>query len=345
MNAPSTKRWVLLGTTSALAIAGCVWLAATQWRRVPDWMSTAAANPLAVKCLLIMVGAGVGLGLLAAFASRMRQGKVVRPGFHADQGGTAAIQMVLLMPVALLIFLLFIQTAVLFNANMVVHYAAFAAARMATVVVPMEMADELHNLMYSPDQGVSQKWEMIRRAGVLALVPVSAQLSESSGSMSGAMPLPRGGDAVADAASGAFSAAGEERRRWVGRTAAQYNYADAYTQVDIEMPEHWRDGNPDPDCPYRHHRRDEWTQWGWSYVPYCPFFHREMPIWDFAYWERLNVTLTHQFLLEVPYASRLLGEQADVPGLQGTQYQTEIVVEVSFTNEGGVEIPPRDAVN
>jgi len=356
-------RLLVLGVAGALASVGIVWLAVTAFGRAPQWLAAAAVSPLAVRCIVLMVG-GVGvLGLVAALLVAMRpRTKPAEGGLHPDQGGTAAVEMTLLFPFALMIFLTVTQAALLFNANMVVHYAAFTAARMATVVVPMEIYDEGRNLVYGPDQGISEKREMIRRAAVLALVPISGQVRASGGgagevSLPGATPDKR----VSDAVKGAMDLRDSSEDPdwgwgWPRRVRAQYAYADSLctkdgaempvTQLELAPPEHWKDGNPDPDCPYRHHRRDEWTLWGWDYEPYCPYYHRDLPIWDFWYWEFLDVRVTYQFLLQIPFARRFLGDQITVPNLdydvkKGRPYAAQIRVVGSLSNEGGPELWPK----
>ena len=363
MKGTGKRRLLVLGVASALATVGIVVLAVKAFGRAPQWLTAAAVSPLAVWCIVLMVGGVAVLGVVAALLIVLRpvhtdpyRARAER-GLHADQGGAAAVEMALLFPLAVLIFLTIIQAALLFNANMVVHYAGFAAARMATVVVPMDMgdiSDEGRNLVYGPKQGISEKREMIRRAAVLALVPISARL-EMPGVGFGDEFLPGAEDLVAGQVQSAMELrdAAEDPRwgwGWPRRVRAQYAYADTtcvkdgedipVTEVELAPPDHWQDGNPDPDCPYRHHHRDEWTQWGWTYQPYCPFYHRDFPIWDFWYWEFLDVRVTYQFLLQIPYASRFLGEKITVSGLTGNNYAARIQVVGSLSNEGGPELRP-----
>jgi len=368
MSTREKRRLWVLGAASLLATAGIVWLVVAVAGEAPRWARAAAVSPLAVRCLLLI---GVGmlvLGSLAAVLLRARRSERPRArALHGDQGGAAAVEMVFVFPLALMIFLTITQAALLFNGNLVVHYAAFAAARMATVVVPMEVNDEERNLVYGPDQGISEKREMIRRAAVLALVPISARLETSAYSagddwLQGAEDMV---EAEARSVMGQSDAGGH--RGWMKRVAEQYAYADGFysdagdtlpiTQMELAPrkegsamagPEHWQDGNPDPDCPYRHTRRMEgWytmeNWWSDTWEPYCPFYNRPMPIWDFAHWEWLNVRLTYQFLLQIPYASTFLGEKIHVTGMNDTQYAEEIVVVERLSNEGGRELRPPNA--
>jgi hypothetical protein len=298
---------------------------------------------------MLALGAAVMVLLRARGPAGWRRA-VGRKGIATDQGGTAAIEMTLLLPFALVIFLVITQAAILFNGNMVVHYAGFAAARVAIVVVPLDldpedMDGEDRNLVYNPDWALnppSEKLELIRRAAVLALVPVSGPLEEAAeegAAGAEAVPGAGGGQAVENETRTLFGFFGSDDPWWFQRIRRQYNYANKYTNLTLAEPEHWRDGDPDTDCPYRHQRRDTWSQWGWSYEPYCPFYEARM---DYRYWEDLHLRIVYPFLLEVPVANRVMGEKFDLPGRQEDSYATEIKVISTLSNEGGPEVRPRD---
>ena len=330
-------RMRLLIAASALAMVGLVALVVKGVGHAPPWIDAAAASPLAVRCLVLIVVGTLALGLAAALFLRMHLARGRPRFFHADQDGTAAVEMALLFPFALMIFLIITQAALLFNANMVVHYAAFAAARVATVVVPMEINEELSNLVYDPDLAsnpTSEKLERIRRAAVLALVPVSASLK------AGADNLDQAAAAVHAQTRSAFSGLGAADRPWFRRIESQYWYANAYTKIELAKPEHWRSGNRDEGCPYRQYRRGDWALSGWNYTAYCPFYPDRM---DYGYWEDLVVRTTYAFLLEVPYASRFLGEAVTLPDRSDSSYAATIRVMVTLSNEGGPELQPEDA--
>ena len=372
MKGTGKRRLLVLGVASVLATVGIVVLAVKAFGRAPQWLTAAALSPLAVWCIVLMVGGVAVLGMVAALLIVLRpRTKPAEGGLHPDQGGAAAVEMTLLFPLAVLIFLTIIQAALLFNANMVVHYAGFAAARMATVVVPMEIYDEGRNLVYGPEQGISEKREMIRRAAVLALVPISANIEMPSVGF-GDEDLPGDEDLVAGQVQSAMELrdAAEDPRwgwGWPRRVRTQYAYANGnyvpkiddqfnsdnsrpITEVELAPPWHWRnDGNPDPDCPYRTgHRPEDWylqQNWWEAWEPWCPFYHREFPIWDFRDFPRrkeedLHVRVTYQFLLQIPYASRFLGEEITVSGLTGKNYAAQIRVVGKLSNEGGWELRP-----
>jgi hypothetical protein len=349
-----------LGVASALATVGMIWLAVKASDQMPEWARAGVASPLALRCLGIIVVGMLALAGMALVLVRPRpaaaggQTPGVR-GFHADQGGTAAIEMALLFPLGLMIFLTVTQGALLFNANMVTHYAAFCAARTATVVVPLDWGTwnpgggEAYNGVYCPTYAgnpQSDKLAIIRRAAVLAVLPVSARIKSG---MSHLDPYPPNVDT---STKNAFSrvGGGSGDPAWFKRIQSQYNYADGaitkggeqtpVVRIEIAEPEHWREGHDqNNDCP--NHNWENTGEWGgegaWVYQWVCPGYPDR---YDYAEWEELYVRLTHQYLLEVPYASRFLGDEVSVPDRQGKQYAAEIRVVVSLSNEGGWELRP-----
>jgi len=385
VNRTPKRRLIVLAVASALATAGLVWLAFTASGEFPEWTVAAAASPLAMRCLVIMaVGMAVlGLMLLVLVRARPR----VRPagvrGLHGDQGGAAAIEMAFVFPLGLMIFLLVIQAALVFNANMVVHYAAFAAARMTIVVVPLNLADdptfpEKRNWVRNPDVASvpkSQKLEMIRRAAIMAVMPISAKAS------GGLTPADAGGTAVQKESSAAFRTLGvKDQRPWfyLSKTKptyqglfknakSQYDYANSeitssasgavkVTEIELAKPDHWREGDRNQGCPNWHERHD-WNSTLGGYDPwyhYCPTVNDNgvpdgrmdygYAHWDGYRWghEEMYVRVTYQFLLEMPYANRFMGDEAQVPGRTGKQYVTQIRVVQILTNEGDLELKPQD---
>jgi hypothetical protein len=238
-----------------------------------------------------------------------------------------------------MVFLIVIQAAVLFNANMVVHYSAFCGARQAVVEVPRSMiGEEIHNWVYPPEVAPSKKIENIRLAVVRALIPVSAALDTGDTNTFGKV--------FQQKTQAVFDQVGIQAPGWINRVRVQYDYADAYTQVELAKPGHWTDGDPDPDCPYAfQHNTGQWgTQGTYITEPWCPGYHHiPTMMWDFWFWEDLHVRVKYQFLLEVPYASKFLADnEVEIPGKKGTQYATTIITTVALTNEGGPEIHPSD---
>jgi hypothetical protein len=334
------KRWplVVLASLSALAMIGMGWLAVAFAGALPQWAVRGVTTPLALKCLAVIL---VGMMVLAGLVMVMLRLKLRRSGrWGGDQDGSAALEMVLLSPLALMIFLMVVQSALLFNANMVIHYSAYCAARMAVVVVPADFNDdEAPNLVHPPQYEPSDKLERIRMAAVLALIPISASLESDTGDQIS-------GD-VHDQTTHVFNNLSGQDQGWFNRIKPQYDYANTYTKIHLQAPGHWHnDGNPDNDCPYNGSiQTGDWGDWGWVMTPWCWSFHRpppKNPIWDFWQWEDLHVQVTYPFLLEVPYAARFLGEEAEIPGRTGRQYTATIDVTVVLTSEGAPAIRAQD---
>ena len=383
MNGTRNRGLIVLSVASALATIGVIWLGIQLLREGSEWMPVAMASPLALKCLAIMGGGLVLLGLIAVLLLATRRVREPRPKtLHGDQGGAAAIEMTLLFPFALMIFLVIIQTALLFNANMVVHYAAFCAARMATVVMPQSFpqgfppgdpsAMEPINLMLPDNDASSPKIEAIRRAAVLALVPISAQASASAGAMDS------GGANASSQTQSLFQSQSGKDQHWFGRVQAQYSYANANVKVFLSPPAHWcSDGSPkpkgkvpgtwkpgedkapddnghfetrDPDssCPYWYYVNDTSTWQGWEYaqIRRCiGKWHNSalQPEWDYWYWEDLYAWLKYQFMLQIPYANRIFADSdLTTSGESGQQYAIMLRVVCALSNEGGQEIIPKN---
>jgi hypothetical protein len=421
MNSRPKRRLIVLAIASALATAGMACLVLRASGESQGWALAAAASPLAVRCLAIMVAGLLALGLVLAVLIRLcpaRQGDAVASPaarspislatLHGDQGGTAAIEMAFVFPLAMMIFLLVAQAALLFNANMVVHYATFCAARMATVVVPLQLNNdgvypELRNLVRNPGEpsvAQSEKLEMIRRAAVMAVMPVSAVGAAGTGGGQDST----GADIQKESASAFRNLGARDQRPWFfllkskpsfaplfKRAKEQFDYADGnimlkggenpgdtqVTKFELMKPEHWRtppearrwnpnridggftDGDWDPqnvsdpndDCPHVNRLQGPDQGWNyetgiWNFSYICPFYPDRM---DYRYEEGLheypedlNVRVTYQFLLEVPYANRFLGEEASVPGRKGKQFASQIRAVAALSNEGGPDKKPKD---
>jgi len=340
MKSPGKREIWVLGVASALATVGIIWLAVKAVTGAAPWSLAVLRSPQVIWCLVLIGGGLLVLGLLAGVLIRLKPTAVGAPrALHGDQGGTAAVEMTFVFPLALMIFLVITQAALLFNANVVVHYATFAAARVAVVAVSMAIGGEEDKRVWpctADTQGPSEKIEMMRQAAVLALVPISSELPAAAGQAN----LSTAGQAIYDETQRMFSYADGKNQWWFHRIKAQYDYANAYTKIELAAPWHWRDdGNPDTGC--RSRQDTTWTEgYGYKTIPYCPFYHQVPPIWDYGWYEETWVRVTYNYLLEVPYASRFLGDPIDVPGRTGKSYAAKIKWATSLTCEGGPEILP-----
>ena len=117
--------------------------------------------------------------------SRDPTGRGLRVRFNNN--GTATMEFVLVFPILLFFSLLLAQTTLLAGANAFIHYAAFAATRSAIVQIPTGYApDESPNVIINADGHT--KHDIIRRAAVFALVPVSGRLSPEAPAVPQAPP-------------------------------------------------------------------------------------------------------------------------------------------------------------
>jgi len=89
------------------------------------WMQSVPYLAGALACLLVLGG--------LAFATLARRSAKPRDLAHDDRGAAEAVDFVLTFPIVLTTLFLFVQFALAANASMIVHYAAYTAARSARV--------------------------------------------------------------------------------------------------------------------------------------------------------------------------------------------------------------------
>jgi len=95
--------------------------------------------------LAMLVASMVCLRLLARLnGSRLRLDRL--RWLHSDEGGTAqSLSFVLVLPFFVMLVLFIVQVSQLMIGSVLVHYAAFAAARSAIVWIPARVGDEPEN--------------------------------------------------------------------------------------------------------------------------------------------------------------------------------------------------------
>jgi hypothetical protein len=142
------------------------------------WLVVLLAAVLAMRLVIALSGARWRLSALGSL--------------HRDQAGAVqSLSFVLTLPVFVMILMLIVQVSQLMIATVVVHYAAFAAARSAVVWIPAETnwLDEGANRIssYVPDaeagiEGVGPsytiapagpKYQKIQLAAALACMPMA----------------------------------------------------------------------------------------------------------------------------------------------------------------------------
>ena len=116
---------------------------------------------------------------------------------HERQEATASMEYLLVLVPFLTIVMTVWQLAFMLNARVHVGYSTYAAARSASVVIPMKTDDEEIGELKSLGSSNSSKWQRIRRAsipGTIAISPGDA--------------IDAGGVALANAVTGALTGGG-----------------------------------------------------------------------------------------------------------------------------------------
>ena len=256
------------------------------------------------------------VGVVCALAVVVRWFRAGRPrsvwALHTDQqGGVQSLAFVLTVPVFVMLMLLAVQITQLMIGMIVVHYAAYAAARSATVWVParMESAGEwenrigyVRNLISLEDNGEvyeikdtdppsCPKLEQIRRAAALACVPIAPSRDLGLNS--------DGTETALVAAFAAFSPTAASNSRVPARIANKWAYANQATTIKMRT---------------FHRRYGETSQYIWDEPPLEdlnpfsleePYKHNEI-----GWRDQIRISVTHQFAL-LPGPGRLLARRAN----------------------------------
>ena len=272
------------------------------------WWTTLTSGPalwllgFALLCLAILLYLGLRLRALSAdvYKAPVKQRL-------SDDSGVAMIEFVLVTPILLIVTLLLIQSMLVFTGLFYVQYSAFAAARTAIVQIPTVSTEPMNELM--PSEG-SDKFDAIRSAAVLGVLPVSGRESGSSVASS----------SLVSGVGEIFTAQGRSEPNWVSEMLGErLNYAINHTEVSLERV--YSGENPES-------VRFEPVE---SYTFFSPK-------------EAISVIVRHEFALTVPLASRVFsavgesgtyspaGRNSDSPGPPGQW--TLIESRAILTNEG-----------
>ena len=231
----------------------------------------------------------------------------------ARGSGTATVEFALVAPVAMFVLLLLCQITMLMVGNIFVNYAAFAATRTATLVIPTDRTGEGPNEFAADAREPDSKHGAIHRTAAFALAPISG-VSDA------------GGDPVVSdyvAAIGAhYEAYGLPVPQWVeNRLAGRLSYALEATEILLMRTV--VDGSTDP-----------------PHVDFTPL--DEGFLYTFDAREPITVRITHEYYLGVPYINRLL---ARVHSDDDSEPTWTIRARSTLTNMGiRPDLPPRPEV-
>lgn len=302
---PGPAAWVLAG---AVLLPAAAWLA-SPW--LPPggagghWLARGLTSRLTLLGFAAMGGCLAGLFVLGA--GLWRAGGAARWARRRrkddGEGGAAAVEFVLILPLGLMLSLMLAQSAMLLAGNLCVHYSAYCAARTAIVTIPdgerqpdqriaQHPEDEGYNLVgstYYSVGGAGQKGRRIWRAAVWAVTPVSAGSRELGRAEAGS---------VISAVGSLFGSFGMDAPAWAeDMYARRLAYAEDYTAVS-------------------------WTA----------------PAGGYRYGENEDITVQveHTLYLSVPYANRIIANVGDGVKLPfgADEYGTVVRADCTLTNEG-----------
>lgn len=251
---------------------------------------------------------------------------------HQDEtGAVQSLSFVLTLPMFLMLVMFIVQVALLMIGTMMVHYAAYATGRAALVWIPAETATEPANRIssrtvidgqensYAPVTyeiaANGPKYEKIRSAAVLTLLPVSP---------SRAVPSASGDTSAFASLRAAYEAVTPDRRHHGNldtRLQNKLSYADTYTNVRLTFVHD--ESYPGGDPPLIPHGLPE------DYSDHYP---------DEVGWrDPITAEVEHAYAL-LPGAGALL---ASIPGRTSANtrqvddfYQYRITATATFGNEG-----------
>jgi hypothetical protein len=246
---------------------------------------------------------------------------------HATEEGAATLEFALVLPVALMIVLIMIQSSLLMGGNLCTHYAAFCAARSAIVNVPRNFQEEGPNIV--GDAASSSKLRRIQMAAIWAVMPVSC--TQQDGPTVNASNLE---DALAAVFDGQAGGVPGWIRKDIGRRLA---YAQDHTTVTLEPP-----SGKAPPGGGNGIAPPAWGDPGATDPPSVaigrPYYPSAMSGSNaYAPGEDLRIHVKHDFYLSVPYAARVfskvVGDGMQLDFGQG-QFALTIYADCTLTNEG-----------
>ena len=220
-------RWWAVGGVTALVVAavlagaiGVVYLTGGPG----GWLLRAVTSRLFLLCAALLVVCGAIFSALAAVL--WQAGRPYR-GQPRGQDGVAIIEFACALPFMLMLSLIMAQTSLVMVGNVCVHYAAFCAARTATVTIPKDFGENEPRNHLKENTDASGKLHRMKMAAAWAVMPVSCDSSQISGA----------GDSLPNGLSRFFSVQALEAPAWVdARLARKLSYALDHTELSILPP-------------------------------------------------------------------------------------------------------------
>lgn len=265
-------------------------------------------------CLLILLVGGPLTILLALSLRQLRPALLLSRTWRSilrDDHATATIEFTMVFPILLFLIMLLTQSTLLMGATMVCNHAAFAAARSAVVVVPTNEAarEEPYNTVIGFDY--SYKTQRIRKAAVMAVLPIAGRLETTANGQLD--PL-----ALADGLRGYYMAHNHAAPAWIDNLMAdRLRYADANTRVTLLR-----------------------TRVVGSVLELTPIDGQH----TFGPRDPITVQVQHRMNLALPYVGQLFADGRHET-VSGNTLYTNITTQCTLPNEGIINaLPPAPAL-
>ncbi|MFP4105980.1 MAG: hypothetical protein ACLFVU_07805 [Phycisphaerae bacterium] len=217
----SHARRLIAVTVPALVLVVLLGVAFSDHRQ---WLIPALTHWLFLFCAAIFAVCALGIAWLGAALWQMTRQVRTRPG--GEEGGVM-LEVAMVLPIMLMMALFMAQSAFLMVGNVVVHYAAFNAARAAIVQIPRGLSmDEPHNVVLPPN--ASGKVWRIRQAAVWTVMPVSCGSEYYA---------PGDVTALSTGISDLYNEYDWGPTDWIDdKLGRKYRYAEEYTTVELSPP-------------------------------------------------------------------------------------------------------------
>ena len=306
-----------------------------------------------IPCLCALVACFAALWVLGRWCGARLCLARLRDLHRCEQGGVQSLSLVLTLPFFVMFILFVIQISQLMIGVMVVHYAAFAAARAACVWIPAQTETEPANfinaqvlqqgngqyLVLSNGGANSLKFQKIQLAAAMACTSLAPSRDLQNG---GAMPawFSQTLDAMQRAYMSLASQGSQQNSRIAKRLYNKLAYSAQNTSVTLswsEMQHPNRDADIGPSYNPRSHPTVSWNQ-------------REVG-WE----DPLTVWVTHRFAL-LPGPGRFLAQKLvradggpdNVSGMielnrgqySEPVYTTRLTASATLVNEGLKSVQP-----
>lgn len=221
-------RAAVVAALIATAVASGLFLFSGGWRVFGggQWLAAAMSGKIMIICFMATLVSIVGLSVIACVL--WNAGRAARRRDRAEDG-TAMLEFAMVLPFALMLFLIMAQSSLLMGGNLGVNYSAYCAARAAVVKIPMETDSEPANQISDLEEPAnSAKLMEIWSSAVFAVLPMSDGAYAA---------VNNDGGVLRDGLIQLFSAYGRTPPGWLdGRLEKKLAYAQNYTHVRLSEP-------------------------------------------------------------------------------------------------------------